>query len=58
MNDCPRNYECDGCVFKGTMDCALEDEEHSCCDCEHTYLDIDCEPDCSLKPAERKGVTK
>lgn len=49
MNDCPHNYECDGCVFKGTIDCALEDEEHYCCDCEHTYLETDCEPDCSLK---------
>ena len=32
MNDCPRDYECDGCFVKGSKDCVLEE------DCSHCPL--------------------
>ena len=27
MGECPKNYNCDGCIFKGTLECPLENEE-------------------------------
>ena len=27
MKDCPRGYDCDGCIFKGTLDCPFEDDD-------------------------------
>lgn len=26
MNDCPREFDCDSCCFRGTLDCPLEDD--------------------------------
>jgi hypothetical protein len=25
MNECPREYECDGCIFRGTLECPIEE---------------------------------
>ena len=27
MGECPKNYNCDGCILKGTLECPLENEE-------------------------------
>ena len=27
MNECPREFDCDSCILRGTLDCPFEKEE-------------------------------
>lgn len=27
MNDCPRDFECFGCIFRNTLDCPFENDD-------------------------------
>ena len=39
MNDCPREFDCDSCLLRGTLDCPAEydseNEENLCYNCKY-----------------------
>lgn len=48
MNDCPREFDCDSCILRGSLDCPAEynseNEDNLCYDCVYEEQDSNIKP--------------